>query len=136
MEGNPMRTVLINLWPYVLMPIMLVLVVVGAFVGGAVICTSSGMSQVGSYLFGGLIVFCLLRPLLGAFRSWRWIWRFARHVRSFETEKSDKVTLRYSPRVSDKNKAIALLPEMEKSLHELTERFGHPLGKQRFITPY
>ena len=89
-----MRTVLVNLWPYVLMPLMLLLGVGGALVGGAVICTSSGMSQVGSYLFGGLVVFCLLGPLLSAFRWWRWIWRFARHVRTFETEKSDNVTLR------------------------------------------
>src|SRR5262245_57866038 len=114
-----MKTVLFNLWPYVLMPFMLALVAGVALVVGAVICTSFAMSHVGPYLFGGLIVFGLLRPLGSAFRWWTWIWRFARHVKSFETEESDKVTLRYSPRITDKNNVIALLREMETSLQDL-----------------
>lgn len=131
-----MRTVLFNLWPYVVRCVITLLVVAVGLVGGAWVCNSLGLSKVSSYLFGGGAVFFLSRPLFNASQTWRWLWRFARHAKTFETATGNKVTLRYSPRFSDKNQVIALLQQIETSIQELTERFGYSIGKHRFLTPY
>ena len=134
--GKPMRTVLFNLWPYTLRCVVVFLMVAGALAAGAWLCNSWRWSPVASYLVGGLTVFGLLAPFVSALQTWRWLLGFARHVKTFKTEKSDRVTLRYSPRFDDRNTVIALLRQIEHSLQELTERFGYSVGKQRFLTPY
>src|SRR5687767_12631267 len=123
-----MRTVLFNLWPYAVRCVIVFLMAAGGLAVAAWVCNSWRWPPVASYLAGGLTVFLLLAPFVSALQTWRWLLGFARHVKTFGTEKSDKVTLRYSPRFNDKNTVTALLQQIEQSLHELTEQFGYSIG--------
>src|SRR5262245_3675417 len=120
MEGKPMRTLLVELWPYFVGSLIQLLVAVAGVMAGSVMCNVFPASQLACYVVGGAMSLAMLRPLRVAFGTWRWTWRFAQHVQSFGTEASDKVTLRYSPRISDRNKVMALLQKIENSLQELT----------------
>jgi hypothetical protein len=75
--------------------------------------------------------FFLINPACAAVllrgRRSRWVWRFTRQVRRFQTARAGRIILHYAPELNDKWHLPTLLQRCQVELGRLTNRFGFPL---------